>query len=143
MAILAMQQYAQLLLGLDPELVPVSDLNDMERGRIARRAMVWLPVYWLDGAELPEKSWRLTSDSLALWLADQLGARCVYLVKAAPLAPAQYQAEKLAGQGMLDELFPAVLRKISVEVFWCCAGDYSAFPARSGQACPDLSTIVV
>jgi dihydroneopterin aldolase len=51
-------------------------------------------------------SWNLTSDSLAAWLAGQLGAGRVILVKH---GAASASAEALAAQGIVDPLFPAYL----------------------------------
>ena len=101
MALLAMQQMALLCHGLMPEFSlfqRVADFADVVR------IGLWMPqVVELDAANIPA-SWAITSDSLAAWLAGQLRADSLDIVKAAPI-DRQADWSTLQAQGLLDEAF--------------------------------------
>ncbi|ODR98743.1 hypothetical protein AUC71_03800 [Methyloceanibacter marginalis] len=56
-----------------------------------------------------EATWRLTSDSLALWLAGKLGAEHCYLIKSVAAVRGTRSAHTLVAEGVVDEAFPAML----------------------------------
>ena len=70
--------------------------------------LVWLPDPATDAPEV-ERSWRITGDSLALWLARRLGARRLVLLKSCPIPTTDLQA--LAAAGIVDEVFPGMARE--------------------------------
>ncbi|MCG3168191.1 MAG: hypothetical protein DPW12_03585 [Rhodocyclaceae bacterium] len=74
----------------------------------ARAPLVWLPDPATDAPEV-ERSWRITGDSLALWLAHRLGTRRLVLLKSCPIPTADLTA--LAAAGIVDEVFPKMARK--------------------------------
>ncbi|MFZ4700617.1 MAG: hypothetical protein ACOYMG_11265 [Candidatus Methylumidiphilus sp.] len=79
MAIVAMRQYGRMLVGLCPKLLAATRLEDLARRQ--NQAVVWLPSPGiLDAAGIPA-TWDITSDSLAAWLAGQLHAENLLLVK--------------------------------------------------------------
>lgn len=82
MALSAMDQYGLLMAGLEPRLLATAGPDKLKQRLAAGHSGVWLPA--ADDPDV-ERSWRVTSDSLALWLAHQLGADGVVLVKSAPL----------------------------------------------------------
>jgi aspartokinase-like uncharacterized kinase len=57
-----------------------------------------------------ERSWRTTSDSIAAWTAEVLGAELV-LVKSAPL-PAGIRFDQAARIGLVDESFPEIASRL-------------------------------
>lgn len=59
-----------------------------------------------EGHQPLERSWRVTSDSIAAWTARVLGAELV-LLKSAPL-PAGVSFETAAQRGLVDEYFPII-----------------------------------
>ncbi len=81
MALLAMDQLAWAVAGLRRGFAvgaTETELNDaLARGAVA----VWAPYALISGRSDIEESWRLTSDSLALWLAERIGAERCYLIK--------------------------------------------------------------
>ena len=109
MAMVAMSQFGRALVGLRTGF----ELADSEAAwREALRGGVtpiWSPERMALAAGL-RPSWDLTSDSLALWLAGQLGAARVILVKHG--APGT--AAELARDGVVDPLFPAYLAATGV-----------------------------
>jgi len=77
-----------------------------------------------------EESWRITSDSLALWLARRLGARCCYLIKSIARKPQkQVSAAQLARDCVVDAAFPAMLKEGGVSAVLLGRLDQAAFAA--------------
>ena len=76
------------------------------------------------GAPTSRRSWRLTSDSLALWLAARLGAARCYLIKsiARPKAP-RLSARQLARDGVVDEAFADMLAETGTPTILLGRGD--------------------
>ncbi len=70
--------------------------------------LIWLPDPATDALEV-ERSWRITGDSLALWLARRLGARRLVLLKSCPIPTADLTA--LAAAGIVDEVLPEMARE--------------------------------
>ena len=81
MAILAMDQYAHLLVSRLRTAGLVSDAAaiavQLDQGRLP----VLAPFRWLRDADPLPHSWDVTSDSIAAWVAGEVGARCLVLVK--------------------------------------------------------------
>ena len=100
MAILAMQQMALMFKGLVPQWPIVSSLSDIQQQKI----LIWSP----NSAELDQSgvpaTWDISSDSLAAWLAKQLSAKELILVKSADIDP-QASLEQLAAQQIVDQGF--------------------------------------
>ncbi len=70
--------------------------------------LIWLPDPATDALEV-ERSWRITGDSLALWLARRLGAHRLVLLKSCPIPATDLTA--LAAAGIVDEIFPGMARE--------------------------------
>lgn len=81
MAVLAMDQYAHLLVsrlrsaGLASDAAGIA--AELDRGRLP----VLAPSRWLRDADPLPHSWDVTSDSIAAWVAGEVGARRLVLVK--------------------------------------------------------------
>lgn len=101
MAILAMQQTALFCHGLLPQLTLCTSVGEL---MTESDHALWLPDWReLDNAGVPA-NWAITSDSLAAWLAEKLGAERLILVKAAPVDPA-LDLPQLLSQDLLDAAF--------------------------------------
>ncbi len=106
MALLAMTQYGRALVSLGRGLVMAESAAAIRAAVAAARVPVWSPVASaLRGAGVAE-SWSVTSDSLALVLARELGAARVVLVKQRAATPDADPA-LLAQEGLVDQAFPA------------------------------------
>lgn len=91
---------------------PAEVTGAVARGRIA----VWLPAAMvLADSDIP-RSWDVTSDSLAAWLAGRLGAERLLLVKSRDV-DAPVTAHDLAGAGIVDPLFPLYAQKCGATIF--------------------------
>jgi aspartokinase-like uncharacterized kinase len=118
MALLAMAQYGWMLHALEPRLVPASGLAAVRTALSAGRRVLWLPqADEACNAVLPQ-SWDLTSDSLALWLAAEIGAAGVALVKSVAPRGEGRDAATLAADGYLDPCFAELLHATALRACW-------------------------
>jgi aspartokinase-like uncharacterized kinase len=127
MAVLGMEQFAWLL----SELIPGSE----RRVELARPAAGHVAVLLPAGLPIDElpASWEVTSDSIAAWVAGQVGADRLVLVKEVDGLFAQWPAQRepldrltVAELGELrpggvDEYLPTVLEQASFET-WVIGG---------------------
>jgi aspartokinase-like uncharacterized kinase len=81
MAVLAMDQYAQLIASRLLGAALVDDAAQIEAELAAGRLPVLAPHRWLRDRDPLPHSWDVTSDSIAAWFAGQLGARTLVLLK--------------------------------------------------------------
>ncbi|MGB4811120.1 MAG: uridylate kinase [Methylophilaceae bacterium] len=104
LALLAMDQFGLMLAGMNQQLVTAStELEIAERGW-QHRAIIWLPSKMALADESIPKNWQVTSDSLAAWLANKLGAEQLILVKSKPLLTYQTSAPTRLQHMVDDEL---------------------------------------
>ena len=106
LALLAMEQYALMLMGMQAQLALADSAEAFARELAQARVPVWMPAAMvLASREIPA-SWDVTSDSLAAWLAGQLGAALLVVVKSVRVTQAQATAAQLVSRGWVDPLFP-------------------------------------
>ncbi|MDF3838215.1 aspartate kinase [Cupriavidus basilensis] len=104
MAVLAMVQYGLMLQGLCPGL-KVAASDDAIRAVLRDGGVaVWTPFGLLRKEPDALASWDATSDSIAAWLANRLGARRLVLVKSCPVEPGMTLAQ-YADAGVVDRHF--------------------------------------
>jgi len=129
MALLAMDQNAWAVAGLRPGFI-VGNTEEALRAVLARRRVaVWAPYLLVaDRADIP-RSWAVTSDSLALWLACRLAAACCCIVKSIQRRCRSFSAAQLAHGGIVDEAFPVMLKDAGFPVFLLGRGDQAALAA--------------
>ena len=82
MAVLAMDQYAHLLAARVPGGAIVTTPREAARVLDAAGVPVLAPSRWLSEADPLPHSWDVTGDSIAAWVAGQVHARALILVKA-------------------------------------------------------------
>ncbi len=80
MAILAMDTYGLLLADLVPEGVTVRELEEAKRAANSAKLPIFLPSTLMFFEDPLENSWAVTSDSIALYIAQRLQANKVFLV---------------------------------------------------------------
>lgn len=114
MAILAMEQTAVAFTDLAPGLALADTREALAQAHAQGRAALWLPARMaLAAPDLPQ-NWDLTSDSLAAWLAGEVGAARLTLVKSIA-APAGLPAD-WAAAGLVDPLFPDFAARLDCPV---------------------------
>jgi dihydroneopterin aldolase len=105
MALVAMQQYGIALSTLWPRLSCVATPAAIHRALRLGQVPCWNPAKMALAAPLP-KSWDISSDTLAAWLAAELKADRLMLIKNVDAPSAAETAADLAALGFVDPLFP-------------------------------------
>src|SRR5215470_17208654 len=81
MAMLGMEQFGYALASFDGRLTVADSMAGLRRALADDKVAVWLPARMaMAAADIPA-SWQVTSDSLAVWLAGQLRAVRLLLLK--------------------------------------------------------------
>jgi dihydroneopterin aldolase len=115
MAVLAMEQFAHLILDEQPvadgrpRLVGARSLPEMQAALAAGRIPVWLPSCMALEAHDIRESWDVTSDSLAAWLAGKLTAQTLLLIKQSGDFSEGDTVGSLMQRGILDAGFAGML----------------------------------
>src|SRR5215471_13407837 len=114
LALLAMEQFGWALASLSANFRVVESSAAIRRVLRAGNVPIWSPVKMvLSCADIPP-SWEITSDSLAVWLAGQIGARQLVLVKHGGAFGNPLHAIDLAACGIVDQAFPRFLASTGV-----------------------------
>ena len=121
MALLAMEQYAHLLQSYAPDLGLSDSIEGIEKAIGLNQVPVWLPCRMINACQDVSANWDLTSDSLALCLAEQLNAEHVILLKS--LSSNNLNARQLSESGMVDKGFPEFVKKSESAIWWLDQND--------------------
>src|SRR5262249_22985621 len=81
MAVLAMDQHAHLIAGRLTGGAITENVDDIVDALGRKRVPVLAPSRWLRAVDPLPHSWSVTSDSIAAWVAGQVGAARLVLVK--------------------------------------------------------------
>jgi aspartokinase-like uncharacterized kinase len=115
MALLGMDQYGRALAALNKRFTPAASMAGIRRALRAGRVPVWSPTQMvLERADIP-RSWEVTSDGLAAWLACRIGAQRLLLIKHVDPPPDPIRIEDLVARGIVDRSFALFLCKSGVE----------------------------
>ncbi|MEJ8850628.1 aspartate kinase [Variovorax rhizosphaerae] len=104
MAILAMAQTAYLMHGLNPALQLVRTKTDIRRVLHKGQTALWLPFELQRERNTAQTSWDVTSDSIALELAQRLNAERLVVVKSCAIDP-RLSLTQLTEAGIVDRSF--------------------------------------
>jgi 5-(aminomethyl)-3-furanmethanol phosphate kinase len=124
MALMAMAQFGRALQNLNSALRLTASRSAIWRALKDGKVPVWSPEPMARAAALPE-TWALTSDSLSAWLAGELGALHLLLVKHGRYEGPAVDVRRLVAEGVVDSLFPRYLRESGVRA-WLVAPTESA-----------------
>jgi aspartokinase-like uncharacterized kinase len=109
MAVLGMVQYAMQMHGICAALTPGETIAAIGDALRRGRTVVWMPYELLRARADALTSFDVTSDSLAAWLADKLGATRLALVKSCAI-PAGRTMREYAAAGIVDARFADAVR---------------------------------
>jgi 5-(aminomethyl)-3-furanmethanol phosphate kinase len=129
MAILAMEQYALMLVDRLPRLRPCVGIGEMRRAAADGAPAIWLPATLALADPTIPQSWDVTADSLAAWLARRLGAERLVLVKSVA-APRPLDIAALAADGLVDKMFPAFFAGTGLALDWIGPGEEDSLAGR-------------
>jgi aspartokinase-like uncharacterized kinase len=141
MALLAMDQLAWAVAGLRQGFAVGTTEAELRAALGRGQVAVWAPYGLIAGRTDVEESWRLTSDSLALWLAARIGAARCFLIKSVPRQGTKADAAQLAQEGVVDAAFPSMLTDARVPAFLLGRGDQRAFAAALAAADADTGDV--
>ena len=128
MALLAMEQYGRMLIGMQPGLVATDTASAIGYALARGEVPVWMPsAMVLACADIPA-NWNVTSDSLAAWLAGELHATLLVLVKAVEVTEAQVTLTELVSRGWVDPELPRFAATAGCPVRILGRGDQAVLP---------------
>ncbi|MCW3995717.1 MAG: delta 1-pyrroline-5-carboxylate synthetase [Candidatus Bathyarchaeota archaeon] len=132
MAVLGMDQYGLLLCELIPNALAVNTIDEAKSAD-SRTMPVFLPSQLMFSEDQLENSWDVTSDSIALYLADKLQAKKVLLVTDVDGVydkdPKKYSDARLIKQlspsdllamntrSSVDKFLPVLLGKVLIDCY--------------------------
>ncbi|WP_430913585.1 uridylate kinase [Methylobacterium sp. sgz302541] len=127
LALDAMGRMAEIFCDLEPRLRVLCDPASM--GGVAA---IWDPAALKTGRpDIPER-WDVTSDSLALWLAAEIGAATCLLLKSVD-APQGAGTDALSRLGLVDAAFPAFAARFSGRILLRGPGAETVVTAAPGR----------
>ena len=130
MALLAMAQFGILISALQPQCKPFYFSKILPPDPPA--LSIWLPDHQLLSQKKIIQNWDFTSDSLALWLAVQLQASNLLIIKRDPFSARSYSsstADSLNKLGILDQSFPELFNQSRVSTTIMHYQDHAHFTA--------------
>lgn len=120
LALFAMHQVANVICTRSPHFAPAATKEEFGLAGVNGLVPVWLPSAMAGADETIPKSWDMTSDSLAAWLAAETGAKDVALVKSCTVDP-MATLESLAAAAVVDPLFPSYVERAGLT--WSVIGE--------------------
>lgn len=129
MALLGMTQMGMMLCGLHACLSLARTPAAIAARQRAGRVPVWSPGRMVLAEPGIAQDWDVTSDSLALWLADRLDADAVVLVKSAALDGHLTDGAMLQREGLVDAAFDRFANTLTCPVYLLNKAD----PAALGE----------
>lgn len=110
MAIVAMHQNAILLSSMLPSFAPLAAISDVSAAFDQGRQVLWLPLAECkDDPDLPA-SWDVTSDAIAVRLAERLGGLKLGILKSRAAAGAP-DPQSLTDEGLIDPVAARLLQR--------------------------------
>ena len=137
MSILAMDQYGHLLASMVENSTLVQELNAAHMAIASGKIPIFLPYHFLAQTDVLPKSWDVTSDSIAAWLADLAGARQLILLKSvdglftdsksansrANLMETASLSQVACSEDLVDRYFCSIAKTTSLDI-WLVNGNY-------------------
>jgi aspartokinase-like uncharacterized kinase len=115
MAIGAMDLFGRMLCGIETGSIPCSTPSQFEDAWSRGQLPVWLPGIMMMAGEVQlPRSWDVTSDTIAAWLAEALRADGLLLVKSCQLPADLKDPAVLAAAGVVDPALPGVVSRSGI-----------------------------
>ncbi|MBY0227500.1 MAG: uridylate kinase [Hyphomicrobium sp.] len=120
LALFAMHQMANVIASRSRHFAPAATKEEIGMAGVNGLVPVWLPSTMAGADPTIPKSWDMTSDSLAAWLAGEVGAKDVALVKSCTVDPAA-TLDDVTATGIIDPLFRDYVKKLNLS--WSVIGE--------------------
>lgn len=120
LALFAMHQMANVIASRSRHFAPAAIKEEIGMAGVNGLVPVWLPSTMAGADPTIPKSWDMTSDSLAAWLAGEVGAKDVALVKSCTVDPAA-TLDDVTATGIVDPLFRDYVEKLNLS--WSVIGE--------------------
>jgi aspartokinase-like uncharacterized kinase len=127
MALLAMEQYGRMLCGLQPGLTPAADAEAIGTALEKGDTPVWMPVSMALSDPSIEQNWQVTSDSLAVWLAGQLGIDKLILIKSVEFDCEKLTSAWLEANQVVDSQFVDYVGRFNLQTWLLGRTDHESF----------------
>ena len=125
-ALRAMEQYGRVLCTARSELVEAANAYAIQSVLMDGKVPVWMPCEMVIADPSIPENWDVTSDSLAAWLAGQLNALTLLLVKSVKIDGLQPGIEDLVRRGWVDPAFAKFASGTRLRIFLLGQGDQKA-----------------
>ncbi|MEO8165654.1 MAG: uridylate kinase, partial [Betaproteobacteria bacterium] len=104
-ALRAMEQYGRMLCTARSGLVEAGNTEVIHQVLKDGKAAVWMPYEMVVADASIPQTWDVTADSLAAWLARELGAALLVLVKSVAVADPKTTCVEMMKRGWVDACF--------------------------------------
>ena len=105
LAVLAMDQFGLLLANMNPDLAVAKTEMEIDERTWQHRCIIWLPSQMVLADDSIPKSWDVTSDSIAAWLAEKVNAQQLVLVKSDLPEGPELSLRMMSQSGVVDQAF--------------------------------------
>ena len=122
----AMEQYGKVLAGMRANLVPAAAIAEIHEALRNGQIALWMPYEMVVADRTIPESWDVSSDSLAAWLAEQLNASALVLVKSLKIDWPQPAIEELVRRGWVDPVFATFTSGTHFRILLLGQGDQKA-----------------
>ena len=116
MAVLGMQQFGNLMASLCPKLCLACTQEQIHACWEQTKVAIWEPYDMVRQYCKLDKTWEVTSDSLAAWLATFLSVDHLLFVKSAEITLSKTTIDELSKQGCIDSALPRLLDEMNIPV---------------------------
>jgi aspartokinase-like uncharacterized kinase len=104
-ALRAMEHYGRVLCAARSGLVEAENTRAIQKVLQDAKVAVWMPYEMVVADESIPQTWDVTSDSLSAWLARELGATLLVLVKSVSVADSGMPAAEMTKRNWVDARF--------------------------------------
>ena len=126
MAVMAMQQYALVLTSLNESLMPLDSIDLLgNETQAVNQTYVWLPYTDSISKCRYPKNWQVTSDSISLWLAKNVLANKLCLIKSANIS--DLSDDEIMSSDIVDEYFSIAKKDFNGSIVFYHASESNQF----------------
>ncbi|MDH3607651.1 MAG: uridylate kinase [Gammaproteobacteria bacterium] len=116
MAVMAMQQYGSLLASQCVGLATARTTEQIHQAWSESKAVIWEPYEMVRDQCTLDKTWDITSDSLAVWLTSILEIKNLLLIKSSKQVLETTNLEILAKNGCIDPALQELVNNYQIDI---------------------------